>query len=420
MCRISKGWLAYLTVKDKKAHLYIKDLHERYGDIVRIGPNELSVIPKDTAATVIGPKGLPRGPYYNSRAHEGGVSLDGIRDPSLHAARRKPWARGMNSTAMKYYEDVIREETTTLLRVLRERKSEKTDISEWMSFLSFDVMGRMSFSSDLGMLKHGRDDHGLLNLIEHAVTDAAWISHIPWIIPLLKYLPSASKSWEDMKVVGATLVKRRVQDGSTHPDLFHYLMDEDGNEPVKPSLEVCAGDGMLAIIAGSDTAATTLSHVCNEALRLYPPVLGALQRRIEPETGGIVIGDHFIPAETQVSLYAYAIHRDPRHFWPIPDQFWPDRWLSQEKYVLPSGDVIPLDQMVNNREVFMPFSTGPMVCAGKNVAMAEMRAVISSIVQQFDMKVEDQCSLSKWEGDIHEVFVTSRGSLPVFLEPRFG
>ncbi len=37
MCRISKGWLAYLTVKDKKAHLYIKDLHERYGDIVRIG-----------------------------------------------------------------------------------------------------------------------------------------------------------------------------------------------------------------------------------------------------------------------------------------------------------------------------------------------------------------------------------------------
>ncbi len=132
------------------------------------------------------------------------------------------------------------------------------------------------------------------------------------------------------------------------------------------------------------------------------------------------ISHSFIPAETQVSLYAYAIHRDPRHFWPIPDQFWPDRWLSQEKYVLPSGDVIPLDQMVNNREVFVPFSAGPMVCAGKNVAMAEMRAVISSIVQQFDMKVEDQCSLSKWEGDIHEVFVTSRGSLPVFLEPRFG
>ncbi len=28
-------------------------------------------------------------------------------------------------------------------------------------------------------------------------------------------------------------------------------MDEDGNEPVKPSLEVCAGDGMLAIIVSS-------------------------------------------------------------------------------------------------------------------------------------------------------------------------
>lgn len=37
MCRISKGWLAYLAARDHKMYIYIKKLHEQYGDIVRIG-----------------------------------------------------------------------------------------------------------------------------------------------------------------------------------------------------------------------------------------------------------------------------------------------------------------------------------------------------------------------------------------------
>ncbi len=71
----------------------------------------------------------------------------------------------MNSTAMKYYEGVIKEETGNLIHGLRERKSKEVDISAWMSFFrcvrwlvfdhnlsiilttfiaSFDAMGRMS------------------------------------------------------------------------------------------------------------------------------------------------------------------------------------------------------------------------------------------------------------------------------------
>ncbi|PSR81867.1 hypothetical protein PHLCEN_2v6239 [Hermanssonia centrifuga] len=425
-----------------------------------IGPNELSIIPKETVSNILGPKGLPRGPYYDTRKHEEGTSLDGIKEYTVHAVRRRPWARGMNSTAMKYYEGVIKEETANLIHGLRERKSKEVDISAWMSFFSFDAMGRMSFSYDLRMLKDGRDSHGLSQQIENGLIEAAWISHVQWLVPFLKYIPSASKSWEEIKAVGERLVRRRAQDGSIHPDIFYYLMNEDGQEITKPVIEVCAIDGMLAIIAGSDTSATTLSHLwyyllsnsacfnqlrsevdevfplgedplndlsklgtmsylnacINEVLRLYPPVLAALQRRVEPDRGGVMVGDHLIPPETQVSLYAYAIHRDPSHFWPIPDQFWPDRWLSQEEYTLPSGDRIA--SVITDHEVFIPFSAGPMGCVGKNVAMAEMRAVVSTVVQQFDMTVANQSNLAKWEEDIREVFVTSRGTLPVVLKPR--
>lgn len=126
----------------------------------------------------------------------------------------------------------------------------------------------------------------------------------------------------------------------------------------------------------------------------------------------------FIPDETQISLCAYVIHRDQQHFHPLTDTFWPDRWLVQNEYVLPTGLVVGQDQVVTNRDVFMPFSQGPMVCAGKNVALAEMRALVCAVLQQFDFEYVDRAGLANWEGDLQEIFTTKRGVLPVVLRAR--
>jgi hypothetical protein len=62
LCKVSKLWLAYLTTTDGKMHLYVQGLHQQYGDVVRIGPNEVSINHKDIASAVLSGKGLPRGP----------------------------------------------------------------------------------------------------------------------------------------------------------------------------------------------------------------------------------------------------------------------------------------------------------------------------------------------------------------------
>lgn len=81
----------------------------------------------------------PRAPLthptdYNTREHDAGVSLDGLRDMSLHTVRRRPWAKGMNSTAMKHYEGLIRSTVDDLLAALHEREGQRLDISAWMTF----------------------------------------------------------------------------------------------------------------------------------------------------------------------------------------------------------------------------------------------------------------------------------------------
>lgn len=161
-----------------------------------------------------------------------------------------------------------------------------------------------------------------------------------------------------------------------------------------------------------------LNACINEALRLWPPVLTGLQRRVEKGTGGRMIGPHFIPEGTQVAPWAYAVHRDPQHYSPLPDTFWPDRWLSQDTYDLPNGSTISHDKVITNRDVFIPFSSGPMVCVGKNVALMEMRAVLCAVVQHFDIEVADQAAFDSYENEIYEIFTTKRGPLPIRLRRR--
>ncbi|GJE90443.1 cytochrome P450 [Phanerochaete sordida] len=460
LCKLSKGSLAYVTARTGRTYLYLHQLHQIHGDVVRIGPNELSIRHKDACVSVLGQKGIPRGPYYDPRIQDVDVALDGIRDPAVHAIRRRPWARAMNSASMKHYEDLICTTVTDLVNGLTKRLDEPIDIAIWMSFYGFDFMGRMAFTYEYGMLKEGRDTHGLRKMIDDALSEVRWISHVPWSVPLLKLTPGASKNWDTLKAAGAKVALHRASMASIRPDLFHHLMDEEGHEAVKPNLEAVAVDGALAIVAGADTAATTLAHfwylmlrypqylgrlrgeidaafalddgpdftkqanlpylnAClNETLRLLPPVLAGLQRRVERGTGGKGVGPYFIPEDTQVTLVAYAIHRSSDAFSPLPETFWPDRWLAQENYTLPGGETVPAGDVRTSREAFMPFSMGPMVCAGKNVALAEIRAVICAMVQRFDVAVTDRVFLDKWEDELQECFVSKIGHLPVKVESR--
>ena len=102
----------------------------------------------------------------------------------------------------------------------------------------------------------------------------------------------------------------------------------------------------------------------------------------------------------------------------IPDTFWPDRWLNQESYVLPNGETIGKDDIVLNRSVFMPFSYGQQNCPGKTFANMEMKAVLSAIIHNFDLKPAPRTSLDAYENSIADVYITHKGPLPVKLTAR--
>ncbi|MDX5594303.1 cytochrome P450 [Pseudovibrio sp. SPO723] len=113
-----------------------------------------------------------------------------------------------------------------------------------------------------------------------------------------------------------------------------------------------------------------LAATMNEALRLFPAVPEAMRDAKVPfEIDGV-------PLERGALLIVslYALHRSQR-YWEAPDSFSPERFLSGPK--APRG-------------AFIPFSGGPYGCLGAAIAQEEISQVISSVMSQVRLKLQDR------------------------------
>ena len=127
--------------------------------------------------------------------------------------------------------------------------------------------------------------------------------------------------------------------------------------------------------------------ICRSAFELYPPAV-------------------------------YSIHRDPLNFSPMTETFWPDRWLPSDERRFEGNTVNFPDELVHNTTAFVPFSYGPAICVGKNLAYQEIRMVVCLIMQRLEIRLEKDWEPQMYENDLRDYFVLGTGKLPVVLSPR--
>lgn len=118
-------------------------------------------------------------------------------------------------------------------------------------------------------------------------------------------------------------------------------------------------------------------------------------------------------------MHFYSLHRDSRNFSPMPDKFLPERWLSSEEQIALEPAIFQNDrEIIHNTSAFIPFSFGPSMCVGKNLAMQEMRMVICMMMQRFDMNFPPDYNATLWEESLEDFFIFKKGVLPVVLTVR--
>ncbi|EEB93292.1 hypothetical protein MPER_08075 [Moniliophthora perniciosa FA553] len=167
-------------------------------------------------------------------------------------------------------------------------------------------------------------------------------------------------------------------------------------------------DGHLPLELEKLAELPLLNGIINETLRLQPPIPTGLQRAPERGSGGRLVGTHFVHEDTAILVPPYVLHRDPRYFWPKPDTFWPERWIEYQT----NPDIIL------ETAAFIPFSSGPANCAGKRLAILELRFVVALLVSRFDMRFTPGWDIRKWEEGLKDRFMISKGELMVEISLR--
>ncbi|KAH9940216.1 high nitrogen upregulated cytochrome P450 monooxygenase 2 [Epithele typhae] len=470
--RVSMFWMAVVSTSGDQ-HKYIKSLHDRYGDVVRTGPNELSVRDPSLVPEILGSSGLPKGPHFHGRMlqYEPRM-LVAVSDIEEHARRRRPWLRGFAPAAVKEYDALIAQRASQMRSALEEQKG-VVQLGEWIDFFAYDFMTDMAFGGGSELLSGQGKDNFWAVLDAHSRM-ATFLGRLPWLGILLGYVPAASKPVALLINRCAEFTAARVKRGASKLDLFHYLSGEDDpSRPQAPASQLI-DDGVLAIVAGADTtaSATTSTFACllahpevyvrlqqevdrfyppgadpadsrhhkempylnaviNEGLRLFPPVPGGTQR-MEPADGqGSTFSSMYVPPGTNVWVHTWSLHRDPRNFRPHPNGFWPERWLLAADPDLDSAGTAKVEgAFTHNAGAFVPFSYGPMNCVGRALAVQEMGTLLCTVLQRFEVRAAPGATVDGREGgvfDLHayeerykDFFTTSRAAVPVVLEARRG
>ncbi|GJN07141.1 hypothetical protein PR202_ga24943 [Eleusine coracana subsp. coracana] len=130
-------------------------------------------------------------------------------------------------------------------------------------------------------------------------------------------------------------------------------------------LEVCLGNSLQADMLQK---LKTLTMVIQETLRLYPPAAFVTREALND----IKLGGINIPKGTNIRIPIAMVHRDPSVWGPNSDRFDPGRFANGI-----AGACKP-------SHMYMPFGVGARTCAGQNLAMVELKVVLSLLLSKFE------------------------------------
>jgi cytochrome P450 len=106
-------------------------------------------------------------------------------------------------------------------------------------------------------------------------------------------------------------------------------------------------------------------QVIEESMRLFPPVY-SIARKAHQD---VEIGGYAVRAGSELILWVYMTHRDPR-FFPDPGVFRPERFTPEEEERRPKLS-------------YLPFGAGPRACIGKVFALLEARLILATLARRF-------------------------------------
>ncbi|RAH40245.1 cytochrome P450 [Aspergillus brunneoviolaceus CBS 621.78] len=436
LASVSRLWVV-LHVARGKAVIEQKELHRKYGPIVRIAPNELIMNEARSLKAIYGANS-----GWHIRSHDADALLArypdhfSATDEQLHARRRRIVSHAYSMSNVLQAEKYVDKCTDVLLERFAElaRQGATVDFFRWARMYAYDAVGEFYFGRMFGFLQNGHDHLGYIAATDVLIPVMAIAGVMPsYIRPIfmsvglmfgrirkafgaLGHLTKAA----DMVVEDRMSEAKKAEGRSGHSDILTRIFDIYYDKGKSLDFEVTdvKMEAWAAFFGGSDTTAITMaatmfhivkdrriyqtlleeidtatakgelgaSHIAyNEAVKL--PFLSACLKegmRVHPTTALTLprqtaseermVSGYKIPGGTRIGANAPIVQSDPSVFGEDADEFCPERWMR------PGADRLG--------QYILHFGAGSRTCLGKHMAMCELYKVIPQILRSFHLELD--------------------------------
>ncbi|KDR80199.1 hypothetical protein GALMADRAFT_242488 [Galerina marginata CBS 339.88] len=304
LAKFSDLWLGWVS-KDGHRSEVVHSMHQKYGPIVRIAPNHVSIAEPDALSVVYAHgNGALKSEFYDAFVSiRRGVF--NTRDRHEHARKRKIISHIFSQKSVVEFEPQIRVYVQMLINqwdrlydmALKGSSGPEgegwkgeggrlwLDCLTWANYLAFDIVGDLAFGAPFGMITAGRDlalvpknqQDAMKNYGSKTSVDVVEIPAVqilngrgeysmsmgvlpPSWRPYVRHLPWYSKGQKDVKTlagIAIMAVAKRLSTPTDRVDLLSKLQegrDSDGNPMGREEL---TAEALTLLIAGSDTTSNS-------------------------------------------------------------------------------------------------------------------------------------------------------------------
>ncbi|CZT10519.1 related to cytochrome P450 CYP3/CYP5/CYP6/CYP9 subfamilies [Rhynchosporium agropyri] len=424
----------YDVIKTGKYTFKIRELHKKYGPIIRISPYELHVDDPEFYETLFSWT-APRNKYEYYTVQFGTPKANfSTVDHHLHRLRRQPQNKFFSRASILRLEPIINGMIEKLCSRIDRFKTSGEPMPLDLAYrcLTTDVVTKYALNKSWDYLDSENFSPKWFETIKATAGMGHLIKQANWILPVVRALPDSvmSRLSPDMMLIldWQKDLERHVQtvidniaNGTDKHDpvlprtVFHTLLDSDlpADEISKDRM---AQEAQVIIGAGADTTAHALSTITffllsspekleklqKELKEAFPdrdtsmkltdveklPYLSAVIQegirlsyglstrlaRIAPDEV-LQYKDYSIPAGTPVGMTSVMMHHNETIF-PDSYTFTPERWLDPaaakrlERYIV-------------------TFTRGSRQCIGMHLAKAEIFLTTATVFRRYDLELYD-------------------------------
>ncbi|KAI1375408.1 cytochrome P450 [Hypoxylon crocopeplum] len=436
----------------------IRRMHETYGPIVRINPDELHC--NDPLFTdEIYASGNRIRDKWQHQLNTGAASPISVTEFStvaheLHRIRKGAFAKFFSRQQMLKLEGEVHDFTQrTVDKMLRYANKEPFDVKEAFNCFTADIISQYAFGEPMGFIDQDGWEPNLATWIKSFFSSAYTMRYNAPVRKLAQFAPLlANYMGENVKAVQRQLtvvIPQYIRAALENPENGRVFADLIGSNILpeeEKSMYRLSGEGFNLLTAGTETTAATLSFityylleqpatyarlmealqgidplnlkwndleqrpyvwaVIHEALRLTPGVshrsarIARTEDLIYKSKDGKI--QWVIPRGTPIGMTSVINHSNEEIF-PNPDEFIPERWIvnGQPNYAL--------------EKLLIAFGRGSRSCLGTHLAYCELFLMTAAMAMRvvprarlFETTIEDL----KYDHDL-VVPQTIRGSVAV-------